>query len=146
MRFKIYLPTQDLLWADWLSRGLEHICVETVFSRPNPEHFTWESWVFYMLSLEIACEITCACFFFTVALCEPTALIFFPPVHAIGGWFVIGFAWVKSRPFLLILFMATWAFNLTCNMLAFDSEGLPVTWTCLTCGLVCHQAKKNLLN
>ena len=48
--------------------------------------------------------------------------------------------WVDSRVFLLV---ATWAFNLTCNMFLFESEGLPVAWTCLIWGLACREFKKH---
>ena len=43
--------------------------------------------------------------FFTVDLCETAAVIFFSPVTAIGGWFVIGFAWLKSRPFFFWFYL-----------------------------------------
>ena len=45
---------------------------------------------------------------------------------------------------LLTFLMATWAFNLSCNMFLFESEGVPVPWTCLTCGLVCHEPNKKI--
>ena len=146
---KIYFWQTDeqKIWA--------YLCWNSSFPCPNPHHFSSECFCWRTNCCKyLWCKDRCnqfqahwcdvafwhdfsSCFLLrllvhvsclTLDLCETTAVIFFPPVNAIGGRFVIGCAWLKSRPLFFWFFLrllsiepylqhvSLWIWRLTCVM------------------------------